>query len=125
MYLLNAFLALRAGVTADSIVGVWLERVGAVLFLIGSVIDAVLSYYYGVNLSYAGYMRVNYFNLTSAILWQIDSVLYIIADGIPTRKPDNDNFDESILEGTLTHPSGHQVRVPLPLNDQPGPITFT
>lgn len=54
-----------------------LEYCGDLLFLIGSVIDLILSYW---DLETKNKTIVNWFHVLSAILWLIDAVFYIAAD---------------------------------------------
>jgi hypothetical protein len=66
-----------------------LEYLGDLFFLIGSVIDVILSYW---NLEFTDLNLVGYGYLLSAILWLIDAIFYIAADHIGF---DDDSIDQN------------------------------
>jgi hypothetical protein len=66
-----------------------LEYLGDLFFLIGSIIDVLLSYW---NLEFTGLNLVDYGYLLSAILWLIDAIFYIAADYIGFDDDDDDSI---------------------------------
>lgn len=67
-----------------------LDYYGDLLFLIGSIIDLLLSYW---DLETQNKKVVDWFHLLSAILWLIDAVFYIAADCIIGIDHNSDNVD--------------------------------
>jgi hypothetical protein len=81
--------------------GAKLEYIGDLLFLIGSIIDVMLSYW---NLEFSGLNLVNYGFLLSAVLWLIDAIFYIAADYIGYEDEDDDSEEgeeEGLIENRL------------------------
>jgi hypothetical protein len=67
-----------------------LEHLGDVLFLVGSIIDVLLSYFYNDRISNHVWKLVDRGNLVSAVLWLVDSILYISADHFSSDEADED-----------------------------------
>ena len=73
-----------------------LTRLGDVLFLLGSLIDTILSYLYDPELSSISAFQLAQWNLLSNALWFLDAALYLLADcttyNIPEKMIDGMRF---------------------------------
>lgn len=84
VYLLNALLVITG---RRPNFASWPEAftgAGDILFLIGSVIDVVISYFLTPEAALPTLKTMAWWNLASAVLWFVDSILYILADLAPT-----------------------------------------
>jgi hypothetical protein len=79
-YLVNAILMLSAKQLSCRSRFTRLSLIGDVLFLIGSVIDVFLSYFFNTRSSDAIWRIVSIGKVVSSLLWLIDSILYILAN---------------------------------------------
>jgi len=75
-YLFNAVLVLAGKPSSDGSFSDRLSSLGDLLFLIGSSIDVILTYFYDTP---SAWKLVEWGNLISSILWLVDSFLYILA----------------------------------------------
>jgi hypothetical protein len=79
-YLINAILMLSSKQAFCRSQFTRLSLVGDVLFLIGSMIDVCLSYFFNTQTSVETWRLVNIGKVLSSLLWVGDSLLYILAD---------------------------------------------
>jgi hypothetical protein len=106
-YLINALLILSSRnnnithtSTNDRTTVQKITFIGDALFLMGSMVDVALSYFYiGRNESDIVWLYIYRGYLFSAILWWINAVLYISADCI--RVPDDQQAIPSSVDGTM------------------------
>lgn len=80
IYLINAILSVSDQPLSFSTVHLGLISAGNVLFLLGSIIDATLSYFYIPDMTDAMSHTTAWWSLASAVLWLINSVLYLVSD---------------------------------------------
>lgn len=80
VYLISAVLQVRHRWPSFETISDAMEGSGDALFLLGSIIDAVLSYLNDPEMSHLNLLVLARWNLVSAVLWLVDSVLYILSD---------------------------------------------
>jgi hypothetical protein len=99
-YLVNAILMLSAKQLSCRSRFTSLSLIGDVLFLIGSIIDVFLSYFFNTRSSDAVWRLVSIGKVVSSLLWLIDSILYILAN-IYEEEGEDEEDDYSDDESSL------------------------
>jgi Cation efflux family len=109
-YLLNAILLLAGKkvasflTLADSV-----EMVGDGLFLVGSVVGVLLSYFYNVKTPYGVLKYVDQGNLLTSVLWLVDALLYIAADVCVENEVDDEETSSDEEEAAPVESDAHSV----------------
>ena len=92
VYLLNAIMVLSGRVPGFSSLPKGLTSGGDMLFLVGSLIDVLISYVDNPEAPASEWRMIAWGSLTSSILWFIDALLYILADVVPTSSNEDDDY---------------------------------
>jgi hypothetical protein len=93
-YLVNGILMLSAKQLSCRSRSTRLSLIGDVLFLIGSVIDVFLSYFFNTRTSEAIWRLVSIGKVVTTLLWLIDSILYILANIYEEEDDDEEEQDD-------------------------------
>jgi hypothetical protein len=93
-YLVNAILMLSTKQLSCRSRFTSLSLIGDVLFLIGSIIDVFLSYFFNTRSSDAVWRLVSIGKVVSSLLWLIDSILYILANIYEEEGEDEEEEEE-------------------------------
>eukprot|EP00978_Attheya_sp_CCMP212_P025079 scaffold80008_cov47-Attheya_sp.AAC.1 len=79
-YLLSGIITVRSTSPSCADTSVALATSGNILFLAGSLIDAIISYVGDPDIIEVNVLVLASWNLVSSILWLLDAILYILAD---------------------------------------------
>lgn len=79
-----------------------LELTGDVLFGVGCSVDVSLSYYYNDRTTDSEWIWVDRGNLVSAVLWLVDSILYIAADFYYFNHIEEEDGQELMVDHSLS-----------------------
>jgi hypothetical protein len=91
------------------------ELLGDYLFLVGSLVDVSLSYFYFSGNSLIMWENIYIGNLVTAVLWLVDSVLYVVADILAIRQLATATTQSSVIGTIATTTFSEQNAITVPL----------
>jgi hypothetical protein len=91
------------------------ELLGDYLFLVGSLVDVSLSYFYFSGNSLTMWENIYIGNLVTAVLWLVDSVLYVVADILAIRQLATATTQSSVIGTIATTTFSEQNAITVPL----------
>jgi hypothetical protein len=91
------------------------EFLGDYLFLVGSLVDVSLSYFYFSGNSLAMWKNIYVGNLVTAVLWLVDSILYIAADMLAIRQLTTATTQSTVAGTIATTTFSEQNAITVPL----------
>jgi hypothetical protein len=103
-YLVNSILMLSSKQLSCRSRFTRLSLIGDVLFLIGSVIDVFLSYFFNTRTSDATWRLVSIGKVVSSLLWLIDSILYILANIYDEDDKEEEYEEDDYMDDEISLP---------------------
>lgn len=97
IYLVNALLVLSARRPTFKSLPQTLMSAGDILFFIGSIIDVLISLIDNPKAPLSRGIKIAWSSFTSATLWFIDSLLYMLADHLSDNEDDYSSVDSGAL----------------------------